>query len=498
MFNLEHEIKIIIKDIPIPWIPKIELYYPDLPQFPIIYIHTFDNNGNRIVACPVAVSYEIKQDTCDAEFLLLSNINQQSNNIGIVQTELEERLGFSNKITKNDIISCCNGNNDYEQILSDIWSYVESSYGSALPYGKYYEELFSIIRFVSAWQPKTGRQSEMRMLYNFMSIFGEEAILPEKWNHLELYVIPNITDIKNNSFNEFPKFNVLDSVTRKLFTKYFKVPVTIDNITFYSMRNAWKKNKDSFINLVSTPLYDEGIFSEAEKQCAERLVDAFNRHPWRASYFISAYINIDKDYSSWSKNFFNTFYNNGSKLKGYSEKVIACFLQQGFLNTEAIPIDTWIKTFYEYPLGIEDSSTFFNTFSNIGKLERMIWLASQSNKTNMKNFFNILWCQRYGINGNTELRGVNPISCYSCRLKQTCLGLKSHLTKTVYLTNIEDDINNNTNFTCYIHDSIPRKCYNHYTLIDEFSGYILDSKDSLSPSMINKKIVSVEEFVLRN
>ena len=81
------------------------------------------------------------------------------------------------------------------------------------------------------------------------------------------------------------------------------------------------------------------------------------------------------------------------------------------------------KTFYEFPLGIENNLDFFNSFDKLGKLERVIWLASQSNKTNMKNFFDILWCQRYGTIGNSELRGVNPLACSLCNLSDTCVGL---------------------------------------------------------------------------
>ena len=61
-------------------------------------------------------------------------------------------------------------------------------------------------------------------------------------------------------------------------------------------------------------------------------------------------------------------------------------MQQGFANEEIIPIDTWIETFYQFPLGINSRSDFYDDFNMLGKLERVIWLASQSNKTNMRNF----------------------------------------------------------------------------------------------------------------
>lgn len=94
------------------------------------------------------------------------------------------------------------------------------------------------------------------------------------------------------------------------------------------------------------------------------------------------------------KKLFQRFYDNGSKLKGYSEKVIACFLQQGFGQEEIIPVDTWIETFHKYPLGIESRTDFYTRFNGLGKMERVIWLASQSNKTNMRDFLIF-----YGVKG---------------------------------------------------------------------------------------------------
>lgn len=499
MFLLNNEITIKINHIPIQWIPKIELFYPDLPQFPIIYINSFNNN-ERILAFPVSVSYNIFDDYCDATFLLLSNQTQESKNINFIKSELENRIGFSNKISEQDIIDCCNGNTDYESFMMDLWNYIKISYGDYIPYGKYYEEIFSIVRFISAWQPKTGRQSEMRMLFNFLSIFGESAMLPNKWNHLEIYILPNLKDIESGNLTEFSIFSVLDDTIEKLFKRYFTKKVTINSVDFYSMEKAWPRNKNEFIEKVSAPLYLEGYLTEEEKYIAERLVDAFNRHAWRASYFISSYMNLDKDYSSWSKEFFTNFYENGSKLKGYSEKAMACFLQQGFLNNEAIPIDTWIETFYKYPLGINKKIDFFDQFSNLGKLERLIWLSSQSNKTNMKTFFDVLWCQRYGTTGNRQLRGINPIACYSCSLKNSCVGLKNHLDDSIYLSNINSGMTPFFPFQyeCELEGNVPKRCKKDNILIDEFSGYNLTSKDGLPDQLIKQEIISMKDFVYHN
>ena len=518
MFEAKYEADIEVKDIPVQWIPKIEIYYPDLPQFQIMYIHKNVDEG-RLIAFPVAVSFNISSQSCTAVFHVLSSLKVTETIRDTIKTELEERIGLSDKITKEVVLQCCNGNEEYKIFFSDLWKYLSASYGDSIPYGRFYEEMYSIVRFVSAWLPKTGRQSEMRMLYNFMSIFGEEVELPDEWNHLECYVIPHLEDVKSKNFSEFKKFAVLDSAMRKTFvhefTKTVEVKFKEECREFQVQKNAWDQNKDSFINLVSRPLYESKILNEDERISIERLVDAFNRHARRTAFFISAYIAIDKNYENWSKNFFKEFYAQGGKLKGYSEKVIACFLQQGFKNEEVIPIDVWIKSFFWYPLGISSIENFYDTFTHLGKLERIIWLASQANKTNMKAFFNLLWCQRYGTTGNVSLRGINPIACSECALKGTCVGLSYEKDKKVLLLNDESKYSIQDNgeivindgvldlidvtYICVLENKVPKKVFGKnkkgvFYLFDEFSGYIMKEQHKLSDDLLAKGIVTMGEF----
>lgn len=517
MFEAKFEADIEVKDIPVQWIPKIEIYYPDLPQFPIMYIHKNIEAG-RLIAFPVAVSFNIFGQSCTATFHVLSSLNVTETIRNTIKTEIEERIGLSDKITEAVVLQCCKDSAEYKTFFSDLWKHISASYGDSIPYGRFYEEVYSIVRFVSAWQPKTGRQSEMRMLYNFMSIFGEEVKLPSEWGHLECYVIPHLDDVKNKNLVEFEKFAVLDSAMRKTFAHEFTKTVKVANEEFKVQNKAWKQNKDSFINLVSRPLYESKIFNKEERMSIERLVDAFNRHSWRAAYFISSYMAIDKNYESWSKKFFTEFYTCGGSLKGYSEKVIACFLQQGFKKEEIIPIDIWIKSFYWYPLGIGSTEEFYNKFSLLGKLERIIWLSSQANKTNMKSFFNLLWCQRYGTTGNGSLRGINPIACSECALKGSCVGLSHERDKKVLLLNdeskylIQDNseltVNDNSislkdvSYVCVLENKVPKKVFTkcstkkpkreYWGLHDEFSGYIMNKP--LSNSMVEKGIVTMADF----
>ena len=509
MFELNYSTVVTINEVPIQWIPKIELYYPDLPQFPIMYVH-FLLNGQRVIACPVSVNYDIHGTSCDAVFTVLCNVEPSNSVTNEIQNEIAERIGASKKITKQTIMDCCKDNLEYQNLMADLWTYIEMSYGESIPFGRFYEEIYSIPRFVAAWQPKTGRQSEMRMLYNFMSAFGDEVIFPEQWKHLEYYAIPTYDDVRNKNYTDFPRFAKLYKAMIILFENDFSRTVTIEGTNFKVMPKAWKQNKDDFIKNVSTRLYSNGQFSSEDKYYAEKLVDAFNRHAWRAAYFISSFLNIEHtDYRKWEKYFFKTFYDNGGALKGYSEKVMACFLQQGFGKEEIIPVDTWIETFYRFPLGINSRAEFYDKFDGLGKMERVIWLASQANKTNMKNFFDILWCQRYGVIGNEQLRGVNPLACSRCKLNSTCVGLTQIRLQKVYLTStinpdgfdtLSSSITNQISFICFLEENVPKKVFTRlngvsWTLIDEFSGYLMTSDNALSKELVEKEIISVDEFI---
>lgn len=115
----------------------------------------------------------------------------------------------------------------------------------------------------------------------------------------------------------------------ELFRLDFTNSVTIDGITFNVMPRAWKQNKDDFITNVSGKYFSAGEISEEDKYFAEILVDAFNRHAWRAAYFISAFLNIEQtDYRTWSKDFFKDFYNSGSKLKVIQKRLWLVFFSK--------------------------------------------------------------------------------------------------------------------------------------------------------------------------
>lgn len=521
---IKFESKISIKNVPIQWIPRFELYYPDLPQFPIVYVHTIVN-GIRVYGFPIATSFKVKEDeNYDVEIVFLSNIDldKKPRLKSVIIKELEERFGISEKINIQNIVEGCKGNKSYEVFFRRLWKYISKIYGEYLPYGRYYEEVFSIVRFVSAWNPKTGRQSEMRMLYNFMSIFGEQVKIQGKWNYLEFFLLPTYQEIISKKFSDFPKFKKLFVSIKKIWKICFTEKSVLDKkMKIQVMPKKWPEAKDNFIKEISYPLFVKKKISLIERNNIERLIDAFNRHSWRAAFFIWSIMSIfEKDYYSWDKDFFIKFYDAKCGV-GVSEKVVACFLQQAFKKDEITPIDTWVESFYRFPLAINSQKDFFKKFDKLGKIERAIWFSCQAKKTNIKAFFNILWCIRYGDTGNNELRGANPISCYECELMSACLGFDKIKELKVLIVNrdkvkteelktkkgkvkgrvilskrvIEKAEKNNCHFICLVEDDVPKKIFKkkskRWKLFDEFSGYILINQKL----KIKQDIVTVKQFI---
>ena len=461
-------------------------------------------DGKRIYGFPAVANFRTsdKPYFCDADFLFLSNKDLDENQRAkdAVGKELANRVGLSDKVGLEDVKEACKGNKDFESFFRELWKYLSKAYGSFLPYGRLYEEVFSIVRFVSAWQPKTGKQSEMRMLYNFLSNFGEKIKVLDRWDHLEFYLLPTYDDILSGSLGDFPHFEETNRSMRKMFDLFFTEISRIDGKKLRYMKKSWPING---FRRITSDLVAKGKIKIEDKSRLDLLVDAFNRHPWRAAYFIWSICNINQtnDYRNWSKDDFMKFY-VATIGKGCSQKVVACFLQQGFKNEEVLPIDTWVESFQLHSLGIENRMDFFRTFQKLGKLERAIWLASQAKKTNIRLFFFTLWCTRYGTSGGRILRGANPLSCYECQLIDSCPGHKKIAEKHLYVKKPSEPMPNanrlNVDFLVETDsNAVPKKVFKNigeWELVDEFSGYILHTQQSTRTGEILKVVDFIKDL----
>ncbi|MFC1711196.1 hypothetical protein ACFLZ1_01280 [Patescibacteria group bacterium] len=495
-----------IADFPVEWLPLIQLFDPYLPQFPVFYIHKIVNN-ERIYGFPVFFDISnMKNRVCDLRLFFLSNkdIEKKHDLKKSIKLELSERLGLVSKITLKDIINSCNGDKNLEDIMSELWNKnIKEAYGDCLPFGKFYEELYSIIRFTAAFNPSSGRKSEMQMVYDFISNYGEGVSVTKPWSHLEYYILPTYNDLLDGKLDNFPKFKKLYNVMMKFFKIFYTEELKLNKGRIKLLPSGTfmtTSNGDQFRAKTENLRAERKITSE-EKETIDLLLDAFNRYPPRVRIFITfiCNINCNNDYRHWNIDDLKILYLGRYAGKGMSPKVLACFMQQGFGDPEFVPIDNWIEAFYSKVLNINNKEEFLDKFSNIGKLERLFWILSQARKTNSQLVFDQLWCIKYGTPDN-KLRGPNPLSCFFCTLRNKCLGYNSIKKEVILITEDLRKIKlikvNNVKFIIEAENKIPKKVYTigsrgKFNLIDIYTGYFLHGRTIDQ----KEKYIIVKDFI---
>ena len=482
--SIKYTIEIELEEVPIQWIASIELFSPSIPQLPTMYVH-LHNNGDRIYGFPAYFylkSVNKEKKNCILVFNFVSNKDLANNEIlkRIIKEELENRIGLSDKVGIADLLKACKGNRDYENFINSLWvNYASIVCGEYIPFGRFYDQTYSIMRFIAALAPLSGGKSEEQMVYDFMSHYGESISIENEWGHFEFYLIPTYEEILNKTdISEFKKFkSMYDSVT-KFGELFFTRTETSGNITL-KLLDKGVPNTSSNFRALTESLISQGKLNQIDKENIDFLVDAFNRMPMRAAAYIGAIINITEegDYRKWNKQEFLDFYVN-KNTTGFSMKCAGCFLQQGFGNREVIPIDTWVESFFNEAMDIDSKQDIITKFDDIGRLERLIWLIAQARKKNMRLFYNVLWCIRYGVKDTKILRGPNPISCFECKLRDNCIGYAKIEGKTVFIQqgNTLPTGHNDCLFTVGIQNQVPKFVFKNlgsWGLIDEYSGVIL-------------------------
>lgn len=512
--SIKYEYTVTLDKVPVQWIPKFELFTNDLPNFPLVYVHYYKNE-KRIFGFPISASFvNFDQGTCIPEIKFLSNVDLENDaeSRKIVESELSERFGISNSVKIDDVIDACKGDAVYQEFFKEIWEKViRPDHGNSIPFGRYFEKFYSIFRFNAAWNTagRGGRQQELRIVYWFLREYGKRTVMEiDGYDFYQFFLLPTFEEVKSRHLSEFLKFEKMFNLIDKIWSLEFTFQNELLGKKINSMKKTWPKQRDSFVKYLNEKYVDRGILTHDEAYDLGLLVDMFNRNPQRAIGFIWSVMSINElDYDSWSKEFLDefylTYYGSNKKTIGVYPKVVACFLQQGFGNDFAIPMDEWVLSFAKHPLGLDgvklnpnstkkyqELSThkiFFEKFDNRAKLERLIWLVSQSKKVNMDPVFDMIWCIRFGRTSEKKspLRQQNPISCYQCNLRKQCNGYYTIKDDFVWIK--EGDIekqdrkdaeDNSCSFICSTSSHVPKKVERlqksksskKWIYLDEFSG----------------------------
>ena len=534
MFELNYNHTVIINDVPLQWMTRLELFTPDLEQFPLMYIHKLINkeddlaivgtynpsNKQRIFGFVLSANWgNIKQNgLSDVEINFLCNIpqNYSINYDTLIRNEISHRIGFANKVSRDDLAIICANSPQVLPLLQKIWDdKISIVYGDYIPHGRLFEEVYGIVRFsASGNAPKLGKISEFRMLYWYMKDIGERVTFGQNLNQFsffEFYLIPTYEELTNSNFVDFNSFQNYFSSISSFWNQEYTSTFQVRNNTFdFAGQGTLPINASSFENRYSTNL------NSNDYDNISNLRQIFNRMPGRLYGYIWNIMTptrIDFYNAFAQRDTFKEFYRDYSTKKEFSTKVIACFLQQAF-GLEAFPIDTWVKTFIYYPLGMNtlDSgkgevtntiqTNLYTNFNKLDKLEKLIWVSSMGNKTNKTEFLDILWCQRYGTDagGKGPCRGANPLSCAKCDLKTDCISYQNIQNNTIIVSNNINRlkaqmVTNHSFFGILLENNTPRKVYtlkqNDIELRDSHSGLSISS----NINNISNGIYTIDNFI---
>ncbi len=528
MYELGYKHNVVIKDVPLQWMTRLELFTSDLEQFPLMYIHKlidsnmaiigdYNPNGKqRIFGFILSATWgNIKANgLCDVEIIFLCNIEQgySLNYDNLIKDEISHRIGHADKVSRNDLTTICANYQAALPLLEKIWDdKISIVYGEYLPHGRLFDEVYGIVRFsASGNAPKLGKTSELRMLYWYMKDIGEKVVFSQNINQfkfLEFYLIPTYEELKSQSLTFFDNFHGYFDAAHSFWRTEYNSIFQLNGNNF----NAATTNTRTVKYLPSSAADFEQRYSKiltpAEYDKISNLRQIFNRMPGRLYGYIWNIVTptiIDFYGVFTQRDLFKEFYRDYSSKKGLSTKVIACFLQQAF-GLEAFPIDTWVKTFIYYPLGMNSldngkgevnnniQDELYLKFNRLDKLEKLIWASSMGNKTNKTEFVDILWCQRYGTDKGVHggCRGANPLSCANCILRNDCISYQNISNNLVAIcSNIKQlkrsMIHNNIFFGVLLEAGTPRKVYvlkrNDIELRDAHSGLSLSSNITIAPN----------------
>lgn len=430
--SLSYRCNIPLEGFPARWLPLVHPYDPDLPLFPIYYFHSL----------PLGLASDHRPGQTERVFGYMERLNlsddghvsatvvtnkdlNNSQNASYAQAAVkavQERLGLNDPVTKVDVINCFLPPLDHANaVLGEIWERVVSeAYGGKLPFGRLWDEVFGLARFVASFNSQSGRKGELIQTHYFASRFGERIQAGGGIPQVDFFLFPTIQELRDvgNPLANFPKFATLAELTVE-FRRLFCDDLPIDGLKFSRFKNpaGGKFNTTSFFGLVDQLNWS---LRPALTEC----FNAFGKGPPRTLVFLMMLHDLrfgQIDHAQISSAQSGSIY-NGMKGSYQSPKVIQIYSQQCFGNANAMPIDTWVETFLQWPLvawptGSNPHKSLFVQSKNLGKVERLIWVAAQARKVHSSACDNALWCLKKS-SGDEEAdsvaRGANPLACNIC------------------------------------------------------------------------------------
>jgi len=425
--NLDYTFTLQFRNYPIEWLPFLYLYDADIPLFPLQYFHAVREDlpqGHHYGATERVFGYVERTHFTGAELEVTVVCNKDLANphnsvyLRLANIEVAERLGISNPVTRVDLNSPFQPeNNPANLVLPQIWQRVVANIlGDKLPFGRFYDSILGLGRCVASFNSPGGRKAEWIETHYYCSRFGERIKIADNLPKMDFYLLPTFKEVvgPNSSLILFPNFRKLKSAAKDFHRKFCSVKAIGGGLTFSKFNKPGKGSLNSkkllrCINQLNSASVNSLI------QC----FNAFDKGPPRTVLFLLMLNDIIAHRLSpqdLTPSQFGFIY-DGLGRSYQSPKVVALYAQQCFGNSSAFPIDTWMKTLLKWPLAVYPAkgkkvqNLLANT-QNLGKVERLLWIAAQARKIHSSLCNDSLWCIKY--DSSRKPRGGNPFACNAC------------------------------------------------------------------------------------
>jgi hypothetical protein len=429
--SLSYRHTIPINGFPERWMPLIHLYDPDLPLFPIYYFHSTlkglaphqrPTEGERVFGYIERIHIP-GANRVAVEIITNKDLDDPNNAVylTLATEEIGERLGLNNPVTINDIANAFAPPLDYANpVLLEIWHrVVANAYGNKLPFGRLWDEVLGLTRFVASWNSPGGRKGELIQTHYFASKFGERIQSAGGIAQIDFYLLPTINELMDgaNPLTIFPKYRDLVDVA-EIFQANNCATVSVGGITLSKFLHATggRFNTAKILAILKSTHIPQNL-----QPSAIECYNTFDKGPQRTVIFLMMLSDLRSGRltpATLSASTLGSIYAGLMEKTDQSPKVIHIYAQQSFGNASAIPIDIWIKTFFKWPFKIapighvEDYSQIFSSSQNLGKIERLIWVTAQARKVHSTACNDAIWCIKKPSQGDS--RGANPFACNIC------------------------------------------------------------------------------------
>lgn len=428
--SLSFRIALPLEGLPDRWLPLIHLYDADLPLFPIYYFHSTSATlptGNRPTETDRVFGYVERLNigtNGDVHAVVVTNkdLDREANSAfrEAALSNVRDRIGLNDPVTIEDVRDAFTGDEMQQAnlVLAEIWERVVArSYGNKLPFGRLWDEVLGLARFVASFRSQAGRKGELIQTHYFARAFGHAIQTGGGIPPTDFYLLPTIGELADgaNPLTAFPRFARLISVAATFQERYCDT-VAFDGLNLSRFRNprGGTLNTEKLLSL-----FDE--FGFRDRPIALECYNAFGKGTQRPVLFFLMLADLRAGRlqpASLSSLQCGSIYDSlGSTYQ--SPKVIEIYAQQSFGNEHAMPIDTWVETFLKWPLKVCPDrlrrgwkTTLFSSAQNLGKVERLIWVTAQARKVHSSACNDAVWCIKKASAGSA--RGANPLACGVC------------------------------------------------------------------------------------